>query len=426
MSHMLSVLILVGLLMSCSKPAGNYDISRISSSSILSDSTLSDSEKSEAIAKQAEVLLTSQGFKQASEVVNEALKLDPENLRAKLIRHLLNPLMAQKGILVRFYPLMRKNPKLLKEYQEYVNSVLDKVPESSLKKFLLEGEEDVQTEEQFLAWLDAFSESLRQLSAFIKTIKDQEITIRANTNLIPDLMHRFALACEIITTASLEYELKCPPSSKKFDVTMDRADFEMIASFSAIYQANIYFYNSYDLSDAVKVSSVYLNDKRLSSEQKLEHFFRNSKFGKLRPQSKMKEIKPLLLELISALNWAVARQNTLCPKGNLDAKNRFGMLFNTGLCLPGFTVSFLNSYESILKGEPQEKILQKANGTSYKTKINYTALIENPISDLRSLLPIKFDACGNVEKINDNTLGGTYPARDANIAIPMENSVCSK
>ncbi len=423
--NILVIFAIVLVIVSCDKKKDdNYDRISISSASLLADSQLSPAEKSEGLAKQAETLLTAQGFLEAKEVVELSLKQDSTNLRAQFINGLLGPLMLQQGFFTRYMPVAKRDPLLLNEYLEVIKGRLQ-LPESALKNFLTDGVPTFSNEEQVQKHIDLIYEAFDRLRIFTNKIKDNELTIKSNLDLTPNLIQRYAQACEIVTTAKFEYELKCPPSEKRYDVSLNRADFETIEMMSACYQVYFALLNGYDLSSSVAIKGSYRKKGNPLAADILKDLLKDTRFGKLRATQHFGKVKELGLELITSMRWAMARQSTLCPSGAGDPKNRFGMLINYGVCIVPMFEPFLAEYEKSFLGQPLDFVSSK-QGKTHTTKIVHLAVLDNPYIDLRSLLPVKFDTCGAIEGVADPKINGTYPNGDANIVIPLRNPVCSK
>lgn len=100
---------------------------------------------------------------------------------------------------------------MLKSYQKQLAEHNSK-PDSTFKKYLTDGQPDIQTEADLQNQMDLIAEALEKSRLFLKKNKASEITVKANLSLIPDLNSRYASSCEIKESESLEYELICPPS----------------------------------------------------------------------------------------------------------------------------------------------------------------------------------------------------------------------
>lgn len=420
------IISIISSITACYKSPGNeLYVSRVSAASHL-NANVEDVDKAELLAKDAEELLQADGFLEAKRVATLALKLDPHNLRAGFIYNFLNILSTFKGYFTRFKPLNDKYPEFAKESQEFESKVRTS-NKQSLIKFLEQGEPDIDSEEKVQQFYDDFGSAILEFQKFLELTKDQELTLKPHYLFINDINSRFVNACEIIETANLEFELKCPEDRIRHQVTMNQADFELLKDMSNFYYVSVGFLTSYKFNGYLEVANrMAANQVRLTGGEKYNQLLENNpQFGKLRNRQILTETRKRLKEIIISLNWIMENQATLCPKGDASAANRLGMFFNHGVCLHPMMMSYLQQWEGYLSGKP-EKIESAKEGHTYKTEIYYTALFDNPVSDLRSLGPIKFNACDGVVSVGDLSLGGMFPNNDANTFILNTSEKCSK
>jgi hypothetical protein len=135
-------------------------------------------------------------------------------------------------------------------------------------------------------------------------------------------------------------------------------------------------------------------------------------------------------DVYAGARWAEQYQDRLCPKGHYQ-ENRPGRLFSQGLCVQDLpdpsapkAQSVLRVFAAALAGtaidvgvkEGQILAVDLSNRTdfTYKTKAQVLAPVTNPVADLKTLLPTQFDRCGRPLNVGDSTLGGIFPAGDAN------------
>ncbi len=412
------------LLSACNHQAPNDSTLTLVSASKIAQSGAPRKVKSEEYAKAAEVLLTAQGFEEADRLAKLALEQDSKNLRAQFIRAVTSVIMVQKGIYARMSPLIEKHPAAFKEYQLAVIEM--KVDDKkNINNFLLNGKADIATEDQFQSHLDLTAKAIGDFRKFAKANKDSELTIKANADLVPDLIERYANSCEIKETANLEYELVCPSHLQRYEVTFNGADFEAMAAAAAMYETAFILYNGYDLSGAVQIAAKYAEVEDRSTEVILQDLFKNSSFGKLRKAAKLTEIKNLGLDLVKGLNWAIRNQNTLCPKGNSHSHNRIGKWANKGLCLPPVVQPLIEKFEKVFNGEAIDQNIETPSGP-YPTQVAYGAFFIKPTQDLRALGPFRFDRCNQLLTVGDQTLGGVFPNADADKIHSLQASECKK
>jgi hypothetical protein len=418
------VFTLCSFLSACSFSNNEPVTFKVSASSI-TGSGLPPDQQAEEFAKSAELLLTGQGFSQAFDMTNQALQLDPHNFRARFIHALLAPVILQKGIMVRVEPLIGKNPLALMRYRADIKKKRESASYSKSEDFFYEkGLPAIESEAEMQQFNDSVTKSLDALRLFARSAKNQQLTVRANAVLVPDIIQRYAQSCEIKETANREYELTCPPSENRYLVTLNQTDFEAIQDMAAFFEIYLTTINAYDLDSAVQ-SSTGIDDLRDDEYVRkiVDRVLQEPKFGRLREQNTFAGIKGWSLDLVSGLHWAMNHQGELCPKGQSDPHNRVGMWINSGICLSAGYQPYINIVEAAVNAEPQDNILEK-NGQTLKSKLNVMEFFYHPITDLHLLGPVTFDACGRLQSTGDPSLAGVFPYRDANSVLPMSYKEC--
>lgn len=398
-------------------------VSHISVRDTLASGAISP-EKSETLAKQAEELLTADGFQEASKVADLALVQDPTNIRAGLIKAMVAPALQLRGIFTRIRPLAETTATSLQSYENSLKE-LNQKPDSALKKFWLDGEQDIHTEAELQHQMDLIAEAFENLRLYIKKIKTNEITIKANLALVPDLNARYAASCEIKESPELEYELVCPPSENRYNITLNEADFGVLQDQLSFYGLALKTYTSYDLSGALATYKKKDGQGDFSISEVVDDLLKNPSFGRLRPQANLAQVKEWALDYASGLRWAMAHQDTLCPNGYGNSRNRPGKLFPEGTCTgPGY-VPFIEMIESAVTKDMISVTSQKDMKT-HTTVFKAKAFFETPLSDIRKLAPFRFDKCSQIIGVGDPTLGGFLPAGDANEVISLRVDDCNK
>lgn len=144
-------------------------------SQIDNDSDLSAQQKAEAIAQEAEKLMTASGFMFANELVNKALSYDSTNFRAQLLGALLSPEMKMQGVLKRSSTIF-SHTKSGKELRERIGQTLGR--NDSLKTFLNNAESyDIKTEKDVQSLLGSIQQERENLRVFLSKNKDKKITL---------------------------------------------------------------------------------------------------------------------------------------------------------------------------------------------------------------------------------------------------------
>ena len=414
-------------LAACSPAADTTEKFQISASSVVDDPTLTPAQKADALSLQAETLLSAYGLQESYDMADSALKQDSTNFRAGFIKAIVTPALLQMGIFSRGHGLASKNAKTLSDYNNYVALQKNKLPESALKDFLFKQATEFKSEAEVQDHLDLLADSLVQLIEYLKAHRYEELSMKANPIISPDIAKNYAAACRITTTSALEYQLVCPPKEAFSTIKLNRADFEAIRNLASAGIIYIAAWTSYDLSgltDGLKEKSKMTEDS-FDPESFINRLFTNSSFGLLRSKALLGKLKPIALDLSMGIQSVRGQQYSLCPQGTDAAINRPGYLFNAGLCINSATYASYDSTVMILIGYKNSLTVQK-NGTAQGFGIDYASTLYRPMQDLRKLGPLKFDKCHQLESMGDSTAGGFFINGDTNLFLKAQNADCTR
>ena len=448
-----SLLLLLSVITACtpSNSDKNGKIKLISVSSILS-SEQSNHEKAEEIALAAESLLGAESYKESYALALQALNLDAQNLRATFIKATVAPFLVIKGIFTRVTPLAQKSEKLLKKLETKLEELRLKATTSKFHQFLLDGIPDIDSEEKLQLVLDDLIAALEQLRAFAKYSKSQTLTMKSNALISNQVLENYVNLCEVkIIEEKMKYELICPENQLLSDVKFNRADFELIQHYAAGKIADLSLLSAYDLTGSVSVH--YEKTKDLgtitTNQQVYEKLLSNKRFGTLKNAAYLTKIKDLGLDAMLSLLGARGNQNEVCPTGDgRSSKNRVGMFFSKGFCMDAWSQSeTINTVTNILSGGYYSAYLKNEynnnnyynnnyyNNNYYNNNYNNNSstitmlplqLFNQPLSDIRSLGLMQFDNCGHLVSVEEVTMGGTFPSKDANKYLELTRSHCSR
>lgn len=379
-------------------------------------SELSRSEAAEEIAKGAEQLVYAKGFEQADRVAADALKLDPANLRAGFIKALLEPLILLKGIVVRLQPLAERNPALKKNWDHTV-AALKSQPDYMLNSYYLDGNPEISTEKELQNYLDKLIAALEHFRLFVRDHRNSEITMMSSPMFIQNANSRYAYRCKITETANRSYELVCPPSSARHQVTLNRADFEIIQSAIGFYELYLALPNGYDLTGTVEsikemngASEILTKDYQKIVDDIMAH----AEFGTLRIPNTMSKARSWGLDILNSVLWANENVKLLCSMGSEHPQNRPGYLFDKGLCVIDAFKPHLEKVEKVVKSNQEVPFdFSLGHGNMVTVQMNVFALFEKPMESLKQLGPLKIDSCGNLVELRDPTIAGLFPNGDA-------------
>lgn len=372
---------------------------------------ISGSMNAEELADAAEQLVTPYTFMLADSTAKAALDKDPKNEKAKVVRAIVAPLMAFKGIATRLKPAVREYGNI-KEWERGVKGI----PNSPAKKFLLAGNEDIKTVADMQNWIDEVKDGFGKLRKAMKEYPNQELTIYVNPYLSQETLESKAQEnCKVIertvpNSDEKTVEFECD-YEEAFQVKLNLADYMVVGQAAAGYELFLGLYNTFSLSGLETITD---NGQERSAEDLLAQF---PELGKIRNKQNIRFIKEYGTDLISSVRWAQKYQRQLCPRGEGAEKQRPGYLAESGICvnISKEGEQNLQLVSNLLKQVVQVDI--PVGEQTRKTTVNLAGFLENPVSDLRILMPESKDACGNPASFKDKTFGGLLPNGDVDQLI---------
>jgi hypothetical protein len=198
---------------------------------------------------------------------------------------------------------------------------------------------------------------------------------------------------------------------------------EYIASGIQMYTASI---TAYDFSGSIDVA---LKNKgvQLTSSQIWKKLIRNADFGTLRNTKVLQNIPGMGMDAVMGIRWAISMQDELCPNGHEEENLRRGSLFSKGICLTDGSREQGDELEKVLKlmdiALAGQAVEIKKNATE-TTEMKPAVLLASPIKDLKKLDP-KFNDCGQISQIADDSFGGSLPHNDANEILKASSADCN-
>ncbi len=407
----------------------NSESTRLDGAAIISNLNLTTPQRAEELAKIAEQLLTAQGFIYAVDLANQALLIDPKNLRAQFIKAILGPLVAQKGILARIAPLAAQDPVLKSKYEKMLAEIEGTQPNSSIKTHLMGGSPDIKDEADIQKYFDEIIDSFDKLRSFAKSHKNDELTLMVPDAFYHSMYTRWSSACIVELTGRWQYELKCPSQVSLMELSFNQADFEGLQQLAAGFEVYFIFHNSYDLTGLIEVARKHRKDTVLPPADVLwSEMLLNSKFATLRQTNGFTRIKDIGSDALDGMSWVLKNQTKLCPLGKEDPRNRLNALLNMGICIDQESlpqkIEDLKKARAVMAGGTIDLHFWDNSGI-YSTQLRPAAWLNNPISDFRLMMPMHFGTCHNLLSISETTFGGLLPNGDANKILPLI-SKCEK
>ncbi len=367
---------------------------------------------SEEIALAGEQLVAPHSFHLADKIFDLALEKDPKNERAQFYKHLLKPFMTTQGVIGRMKAFAKQRGQ-----SESLEKSIQETPTASLKDFLVnQGNKASITDEKtaqdaLVEMRDAFIDASKWLKANAET----ELDLNMNPYLFKDeIKDREMDACALFNDGDV-YEYSCYGEARKniLITKVNSADLRTIQHVYAGYALLLMSYTNYSF-EGLEAFSHEIKD--LNPEQKAAKFQKFAKLGTLRKDHAFGFFGQMGADLISSVKWAMKYQNSLCPTGAENKKNRKGYALESGLCIAPNNLAELNKSlaiaQAVLSGPFKSTVGEAPYQKEYT--INYSVIWNSPIQDLKKTsMAASHNECGNATSFADKTLGGILPDGNA-------------
>ncbi len=379
--------------------------------------TVQSAMDSDELTTAAEQLISPYTFMLADKVLAQALEKDPLNKKAIFLKALIKPMMVYKGIYQRAMPMAKSYGDIAKWEKAYSN-----LPNSPLKDFLLApAAGDITDSESFLKFLDSYRDSFLEIKKAARELRGETVTITLNPHIWESVIkNNMIQACLVSNTGNDEsrtYEVHCDYSDIA-TVKANEADFIAIEQIAAGNYALLAMYTAYGLDGSERFFKNSALLEGLSPVERNNKLFSNSKFGTLRKTQGLSQLKALGSDYVSAVKYAFENDSVLCKKfeneiPNMDLPRRKGFLFERGFCIDdkNKAAESIAKLEEALKG-PVDVPVKIKDSNEETIKINYFAILDNPVADIRTIMPAEYDNCGNATRLKDPSYNGLFPNGD--------------
>lgn len=405
------------------------------------------------LVKAAEKLMTPAGLIFADDLVNVALILDPSNFKAQFYRRLIAPAREYIGFYRRIKPIVQKieNSEKRNEYYKNVADIKSSTPYGGYRDFLFGGDAPAwENESDLQKSIDRTVQRLDELRLFIKNNKGRGLKGLIISTALTDSNNNYISFADIIKKCNVTeksvgvYEISLCPYIVQRSFQVSKSDWETLQSIVAGTEMGFVFMGAYNLHGWLHIQREQnkrensnlspLTDKELTSI-----VTRYEDFGKLRKENKLFVAPDLAADVVSGSRWLKANEKNLC----VIKKNKYGgvvaygvendkNLFINGACIyPDDTKEFEHATRqvdvAISGGLIIENLLVRSDtlGKLEAVTLRPMTLIEHPISDLKEILPAKFNSCGYTTQFKDESLGGLFVNGNASRYTVDENR-CSK
>lgn len=365
---------------------------------------------SEQMALAGEQLISTWNFMLADKVFNWSLTKDPNNKRAQFYSALLKPFMLTKGLGVRLRPYLRNNGGT-----EGLENNLKNLPESPLKAFLMDGTEDINNTKDIQKLLVQTRDAWNDFRKFLIANQSMSIVLNMNPSTFQDQISKnISSGCKIEENTERNVVVNCD-YAHAFQKKVNAADLLALRQMAASYVLYLSIYTSYSLDGFDALAKI---DNGNMTEQERNDYFehRMPGAGQLRKDNNLSLIPNLGSDFLAAARWVVQYQQNLCPQRTSIGNNkRPGHLVDgSSFCVENVSKAEkdLQMLEATLRG-PIEFVMPTKKGLKKSSQVDYMALFNKPVEDLRSLLPSSYNSCGKAVTLRDKTVGGLFPLADA-------------
>ncbi len=380
----------------------------------------------------AQKLVTPVGFMYANEVLDQALKQDRTNERAQFLKAFIAPTLQLRGILKRIEPMtITETAAVQAELQELKNAI---IVNSGLQAFLIDGQPNLHSEQELQTVVDGFRREQDRFRLFVKSHKTMSIDLEFNLvdSLTFNERKKMWKTCTVNSPTQGVYLISACDFISRQSAQMEQADLEIIQQAATGAEIYTILATSYDATGLYRINKTIRKGYKLTEKQILTFLRSDAHFGQLRASHSLADIKAMGADLLTGARWAQRLQASLCPtQAPSSNDNRPGMVFEKGICLidgtgrrPVKVENVLKVLDMALSGQSIEiySNKQKLHATDISgpapvnamvTKVRPMALVQNPVADLKALLPQQFDSCDRAVGVGEETLGNTFQNADA-------------
>jgi len=383
----------------------------------------SDAMDADSLTQSGEQLVSPYTFHLASQAFDMALAKDPTNMKAQFYSALLKRLMTMKGILSRLQPYVQRYGDT-KRYSD----MIQKIPNSPLKNFLLDGPQDISTVEGVQQVLANYRDGADALRTFIASNPDLQLTLNMNPYVFQQrILENYQDSCVVSNNDNGGFSVDCP-TTHALEMQVNYGDLIALKQEAAGEVLYMSLYTSYSFNGTeallAKASSGYTN----VTGQQLFAAMKAADAGNLLAYNSLNGIHDLGADGVKAAKIALSMQNDLCKTGTASPQNRPGFMFKDGICIgsgDNTAAQSLALVERALAGVIQIDLTDSA-GVVRPEKIDALAWARNPVQNLSQILPSSYDNCGNAVELPDATMDGVFVNADAYLYLPAPQTCAHK
>lgn len=370
--------------------------------------------QSDELTAAGEQLVAPHTFHLADRAFELALQKNPNDKKAQFYRAFLKRFMVLRGVGTRVQPIVKKYGDM----NQY-NEQLKRLPNSPIRDFLMNpasGATSLQTEEDVQNLLNQYKSALQDFRTFVAQNQDLKLDLYVNPLVFANqIQENDESSCKIIPGSTADdAQLECDKTDIA-TVKVNVADLLVMKQEAAGEILYLTLYTSYNLNGATQLAKD-LDGKDNTAKDNLDLIQSRVSLKLLKGQS-FTAVRSLGSDLGVAAKWVLKYQDSVCPKDKNGMQvQRKGFLV-PNLCVDDATLLQKNLaiLDQVLKGPMAIKLGDDDSTTVPVTKnVNFLALFDKPVQDLRALAPATWSADGmTATSMKDKTFGGLLPDGDA-------------
>ncbi len=366
--------------------------------------------RAEKLVVSAEELITPIGFMLADQLLDMALKNDPDNRKAQFYKALVGPIMKYRGLLSRLTPL---RPSFI--------SVFEKLSSAggALGEFLRDrnGGPAFTNENDLQKFLGEIQKEQKKLADFIA--KNKTFITRLSVSHVYDF-DKMIRECSVHKISANTYRLTPCTHMQQLQLRVNRGDWEVMFQLANSARMGAATLLSYNLEGSLAYYAKHKEFKTTKSQ--VEYLAQAPRFGKILADHQMELVKDRSIDTYTGMKWLLNTQPQLCSVDSPRNEHLFKRIcLNKAVSIGPVQVGMAQGIDlmrmSIGGNGGKVKALVPRPGFSgndvSEINMDLLALYKFPVDDLRTLVPKTFDGCGNATSLNDPTFGGTFPAGNA-------------
>ena len=374
------------------------------------------------LTEAGEQLISPATFHLADRAFAIALEKNPNDKKAQLYHTLLKRIMLFRGIIPRIDGMVKAN-STPEKYAEFQASFATKNSTTDFLTKPVDGAKAIKTVEDVQNVLIEYREALQDFRNFVKQNPDLQLSLNLNPYVFQEtIQNRMMDNCQIVAGSTDEdAKVECDYKNAS-TVRVNIADLMALKQEAAGEILYLTLYTSYGFNGFIEASKAAEAQPEMSGKASYDLMTEKMDLRLLNKQG-MTAIRDIMTDFGVAAKWAMKYQESLCPKDkNGRAIGRKAFMFASGLCIEDSTAleKNLGVLGQALQGTMKVDLGSDVNAQPTSKNINFMALFDRPVKNLRALLPSEWNNDGSkATAFKDKTLGGLLPDGDADDLLKM-------